>query len=237
MKAKTIRCLAAIIATSLAANAALGPNAAEVVKLAKSGVSEDVATAYVKNQSSPFHLSSDDILALKAQGVSSGVIAAMLDHDTRMQSQAQTYRPPPPAQPAPVYPPIQAAPVYSQPAPTTYYPQEVIPASPGSDYYWWPGYWDNGIWIGGSWVYGWPWWGYGWGWGWGWPRGYGWGGYGRGYYGGYGRGYYGGYRGGFGGYRGGIGGFRGGIGSGRVGGIGGGHAGGFGGGHGGGGHR
>jgi ABC-type methionine transport system permease subunit len=49
MKAKSIGYLAALIATTLAANAGLAPNAAEVVKLAKSGVSEDVATAYVRS--------------------------------------------------------------------------------------------------------------------------------------------------------------------------------------------
>jgi hypothetical protein len=257
MKAKSIGYPAAIIiATTLAANAGLAPNASEVVKLTKSGVSEDVATAYVRNVSAPFHLSSDDILDLKAQGVSSQVIAAMLNHDTQMRGQAQTYMPPPLVQPTPVYTQVQPTPVYDQPPATTYYPQEAIPASPGPDYYWSPGYWgDNGIWIGGGWCYG------GLGLGWGWPLGYGWGGYGRGYYGGYGRGSYGGYRGGIGGYRGAIGGYRGGIGGGRVGGIGGGrvggigggrvggfggghgggfgggHGGGFGGGHGGGGHR
>ncbi len=96
MKAKSIGYLAAIIiATALAANAGLAPNASEVVKLVKSGVSEDVATAYVRNVSSPFHLSADDILDLKGQGVSSQVIAAMLNHDTQMRGPAQTYMPPP----------------------------------------------------------------------------------------------------------------------------------------------
>lgn len=232
MKAKSIGFLAAVIASTLAANAGLAPNASEVVKLTKSGVSEDVATAYVRSVSSPFHLSSDDILELKAQGVSPQVIVAMLNHDAQMRGQAQPSMPPPQAQPsmpppqvqpAPLYAQAQPAPLYDQPV-TTYYPQEVIPASPGPDYYWNPGYWNNGIWIGGTWLYG------GIGLGWGWPLGW-WGGYGRGFYGGYGRAYYGGYRGGFGGYRGGFGGYRGGFGGGHVGGFGGGHVGGFGGGH------
>ncbi len=225
MKAKNMGFLATILATSVAANAGLAPNASEVVKLAKSGVSEEVAVAYVRNVPTPFHLSSDDILDLKAQGVSSPVIVAMLTHDAQVRGQAGPYTPPQQVQPPPAYPPAQPAPVYDQPPATAYYPQEVVPASPGPDYYWNPGYWDNGIWIGGTWLYG------GVGLGWGWPWGYGWGRYG---WGGYGRGYYGGYRGGFGGYRGGFGG-------GHVGGFGGGHVGGFGGGHGGGhgggGHR
>ena len=249
MKAKSIGYLAGIITLTLTANAGLAPNASEVVKLTKSGVSEDVATSYVRNVSTPFNLSADDILALKAQGVSPQTIAAMLNHDTMMRNMAQTpYMQPPLAVPPAAYAQPQPNALYNQPPATTYYPQDVIPESPGPDYYWSPGYWDNGLWIGPGWCYGGLGVGLGW-WPWGW--GYGWGGYGRGFYGGYGRGYYGGYRGGYGGYRGGISGFRGGVGGfrggvggfrggvgGFRGGVGGGHGGGFGGGHGGGGgHR
>jgi len=253
MKTKSIGYLAAmVIAFTLPAQADLGPKANEVVKLTKSGVSDDMATAYVRTVTTSFHLSSDDVIALKAQGVSAPVIVAMLNHDAQMREQARGYGPPPQAQPYPVYTPVPTAPAYDQPPAPTYYPQEEIPVSPGPDYYWNPGYRDNGIWIGGGWLYG----GLGWGWPWGWGGRYGWGPYGHGFYGrGYGgyRGGYGGYRGGVGGYRGGVGGFRGGVGGFR-GGVGGyrggvsgfhGGAGGFhggaggahgGGGHGGGGH-
>jgi hypothetical protein len=62
-----------------------------------------------------------------------------------------------PAPPAPTPPqpqgPVAAAP-YEPPPP----PVEVIPASPGPDYYWTDGYWDWGpagwIWIGGRWAVG-----------------------------------------------------------------------------------
>ncbi len=102
MKTKSIGYPAALItAITLAANAGLVPSASDVVKLTQSGISEDVATAYVKNVSTPFHLSADDILALKAQGVSSQIIAAMLNHDAQMRDRAQARlrRPRRPSQP------------------------------------------------------------------------------------------------------------------------------------------
>ena len=49
MKTKSIGYLAGIITLTLTANAGLAPNASEVVKLTKAGVSEDVATSYVRN--------------------------------------------------------------------------------------------------------------------------------------------------------------------------------------------
>jgi hypothetical protein len=203
-----------------------------VVKLSGASVGDEVVLAYVKNCQSPFNLSANAILRLKEAGVTSPVIAAMLTHDSSLRDQnppapyaysQRLYGPgeqpsvgPAPAQPPP-QPQLYAPPAGQVPPP----PQaEVIPVTPGPDYYWAPGYWgwDGGwIWIGGGWrlrggI------GLGWGWGgWGWP-GWGWGGYSG--WRGYGRAGFGGYRGGFGGaYRGG--------------GFGGGHGGG---GHGGGGH-
>ena len=210
--------------------AALSPSAAEVVKLSGAGMGDEVIMAYVKNCQSPFGLSAGAILRLKEAGVTSPVIAAMLTHDGSLRGQnppapyaysQRLYGPaeqppgvpppgqappgvPPPAQP-PAQPQLYAPPAGEVPPP----PQtEVIPVSPGADYYWAPGYWgwDGGwIWIGGGWrLRG----GIGWGVGWGWP-GWGWGGY-------YGWGWpgwgWGGYRGGWGGYRG--GGFHGGGGHG-----------------------
>jgi len=217
----------------------LSPNAAEVVKLARAGVGEEVILAYIKNCQSPFTLSADAILHLKDAGVTSPLIAAMLTRDSALRNQnppapfgynQRLYPPseqppgapappqPPPGQPAPGQPPPQpqlfapgVAPADQTPPPA---PAEVIPVSPGPDYYWAPGYWgwDNGwIWIGGGWR---PWFGWGWG-GWGWGGRYGWGWGGRGAWGGYHSGGFGGVHGGFGGHGGG----------------------GHGGGHGGGGHR
>ena len=53
--------------------------AAEVVRLAAAGTGEDVIVAYVQNSQSPFGLTADNVLYLKDVGVSSTVIAAMLN--------------------------------------------------------------------------------------------------------------------------------------------------------------
>jgi WXXGXW repeat (2 copies) len=165
----------------------------EVLKLAQSGVGDDVILAYVKNSTSTFNLSANDIVALKDNGISSAVLAAMLSHDTDLKKQvAQSPSPAQtpagqytydqklygsegqqPAQPAPqpaaAQPAAAPAPVAAQPAPAPA-PQtvvvqsapppaqvEVIPVSPGPDYYWTPGYWSwrGGayVWIGGSYAY------------------------------------------------------------------------------------
>src|SRR5262245_5314889 len=86
----------------------ISPNAAEVVKLASSGVGDDVVLAYVQNSQTPFDLTADNVLYLRDLGVSQPVITAMLNHDSAMRGQAPEGAPPPyapvPAQagPAPV---------------------------------------------------------------------------------------------------------------------------------------
>jgi hypothetical protein len=173
-------------------------------------VGEEVILAYVKNCQSPFNLSANSILQLKETGVSSPVIAAMLNHDSSLRNQHRALPYPHPQNP---YAPAYQIPMPSQPAPQPELadpnfvprdqaiplaPEEMMLVAPGPDYYWTPGYWgwnDGWIWIGGGWgLRG----GYGWG------GHYGWGSYGRGAWGGY----------------------RGGIGAGRTGGFGGGHSGG-----------
>ncbi len=195
--------------------AAVSPSAAEVVKLSRAGMGDEVIRAYIKSCQSPFTLSADGILQLKDAGVTSPLIAAMLAHDTSLRGQnppaafnynqrlyppaEQTPGAPAPAQPAPqqqfVAPAPGPAPAGQTPPPV---PTEVIPVSPGPDYYWAPGYWgwDNGwIWVGGGWRFGvglgWGGWGWGWGgprygWGWGWGGHGGWGGYHGGGWGGHG---------------------------------------------------
>ncbi len=77
---------------SATAPTSLSPSAAEVVRLAQSGVGNDVVLAYIKNSRAPFNLSSENILTLKNQGISSSVVTAMLTHDgtLRNQNQGQT---------------------------------------------------------------------------------------------------------------------------------------------------
>ena len=89
----------------------LSPNAAEVVKLAGSGVGDVIVTAFVQNAQGTFDLSADNVLYLRDVGVSQAVITAMLNHDNALHAQAP--QGPPPMQPTD----MQAAPVPNAPAP------------------------------------------------------------------------------------------------------------------------
>jgi len=159
----------------------------EVVKLAHSGVTDDVILAYVKGSQSAYNLSVSDILSLKGDGLSAPVITAMLQHDVALRKEGEQKLSPPALAPAPV----AAAPALTAtassapqppPAPTASAPSavvqtppppppqvEVIPVAPGPDYYWDGGYWSwrggTYVWIGGNWGFR-PhgiWWGGSWG--------------------------------------------------------------------------
>jgi hypothetical protein len=98
----------------------LSPGAAEVVRLAGSGVGDDVVVAYIQNSQAPFNLSADAVLYLKDVGLSPQVTSAMLGHDGTLRGQPQ---PSAPAAPAPAMPPGNAPPTYDwqssvAPAPT-----------------------------------------------------------------------------------------------------------------------
>jgi len=56
----------------------LPPALQNIIRLTKAGVSDDIILAYIKNSGSTFTLTADDILYLKAQGLSEKVIAALL---------------------------------------------------------------------------------------------------------------------------------------------------------------
>ena len=159
------------VSSSATIPANLSPAAAEVVKLARSGVSEDVVTAYARNSKAPFNLSADQVVSLKDAGISSSVLAAMLQHDANLRPPAdlaaptmvtvQSSPPQPVAAaqpqgayaPAPVSPPPK--PIVVEQAPPG--PQlEVMPLAPGPGYVWIPGYWmwrnSAWFWVGGRWV-------------------------------------------------------------------------------------
>src|SRR5437762_14007814 len=70
-------------ATTVATN--ISPAAADVIRLAESGVGDDVVLAYIQNSQSTFNLGADDVLYLRDVGVSSTVITAMLNHDTTLR--------------------------------------------------------------------------------------------------------------------------------------------------------
>src|SRR5947207_4702685 len=76
------------------ATPALSSGAAEVIKMAEAGTSDEVLIAYSQNSATPFDLSADDILYLRDIGLSSPVITAMLDRDAVLKNQAQAYAQP-----------------------------------------------------------------------------------------------------------------------------------------------
>jgi len=122
--------------------ASLSPGAAEVARLAQSGVGDDVILAYIGQSQGFYNLAAADITVLKNDGVSSQAVTAMLNHDgsLRTRQAASTVSSPvsmpavaPPStttQSAAVTPPTTAnttVVVQSTPPP----PQvEVVPVSP-----------------------------------------------------------------------------------------------------------
>jgi hypothetical protein len=126
-----------------ATQSGFAPNVAEVVKLARSNVGDEVVIAFIKNSQSPYRLSAGDVLALKDAGLSSPVVAAMLSRDTALRPQHEAlastpagtpatsspytyqqkrYGPAPDAEATPANPPA-LAPAGAQPA---------LPAQPAS---------------------------------------------------------------------------------------------------------
>lgn len=231
---------------------------ADVLKLSKAQVNEDIIVTYVQNSGTAYNLGANEIIFMREQGVSDRVINTMLDQRKRMlEAMAQTQAHPVQqpgypqnAQPAPAYP--EQAPVTDSgssvhviPYPAAsyaYYNSSPYYSYPYYGYPYYSGYYGPTFSVGFG-CYGYPYYG-------GYRYPYcGYYGYRGGYYGGYRGGYYGGYRGGIhvstGGYRGGYsggyhggGGYRGGGGYHGGGGIHVSAGGGFrGGGGGGGGHR
>jgi hypothetical protein len=60
---------------------------AEVIKLSKAGVNENVIMTYVTNSGGTFNLDSDKIIYLADTGVANGVVSAMMQHDQQLQQQ------------------------------------------------------------------------------------------------------------------------------------------------------
>lgn len=119
----------------------LSPGAAAVVSLTRQGLDESVILAFVRNSRTPYHLSAEELAALKQVGVTATVLTAMLNHDKSLQT--------------PTANGSATGAVASASSPTPTRRQEVIPAAPGPGYVWTPGHWQRSgagwIWVGGSW--------------------------------------------------------------------------------------
>ena len=79
------------------ASSKLSPPAREVLKMAVSGVPDDVIRAYIDSSGSTFNLTSDGIISMQGVGVSTAVTSFMLAHDKAIIDRATAYNPPPPA--------------------------------------------------------------------------------------------------------------------------------------------
>src|SRR5256885_15056774 len=94
----------------------ISPAAAEIVRLAESGLGDEVVSSYVTNSQTAFNLSADDIVYLKDVGISEAVISLMMSHDRQIRESgpppvtAQTPPPAPVPQPNEVVTPPNAPP-------------------------------------------------------------------------------------------------------------------------------
>ena len=116
---------------------------ADVIKMASAGIGDDVLLSYVQGSRAQFHLSADDIIALKEAKVGAPVIQAMIEHDSAAASSvAPSSAAAAPAKPLNPDPSVAPAPLV-----------EVVPIAPGPGYEWAPGYWswDGTTWV---WIYG-----------------------------------------------------------------------------------
>ncbi len=123
------------------APAPVSPAVAEVVRLAESGVAEDIVMAYIQNSPAGFNLSADQILYVRDLGLTSQVITAMLNRDALLRSQPQPAQPAPEPEPEPV-----PAPTVPVEAPLTPPPTEVAAPPPQVNYFY------SGLAPYGSWV-------------------------------------------------------------------------------------
>ena len=113
-------------APAVAAPLKLPYGVADIIKLSRAQVSEDIIVKYIQNSGTIYTLGPQEIVYLRDQGVSDRVVHVMLDqrkNATEVAAQA--------AAPATVSPTPQVAPVYNEPAPAYLEapPPEVQPAA------------------------------------------------------------------------------------------------------------
>src|SRR6266850_3929053 len=153
----------------------ISPAVAEIVKLAESGLGDEVVSAYVTKSQTAFNLSAEDIVYLKDVGISETIITQMMAQDKVLRDSgppaATTAQTPPvpappvePGEPPIVTPPATPPPVYVSNAPqeVNYFYSDLAPYGSwleldGVGWCWqpravvinrgWSPYCDNGRWI------------------------------------------------------------------------------------------
>lgn len=101
--------------------------AQELLKLAESGVGEDIQTAFINASTSPFSLTAGAILYMRDQGVSTDILTAMLNRDKTLAVQYPNTPPTSPVPTSEVPPPAvdQSTPQPEPEVAPTQAPQEV----------------------------------------------------------------------------------------------------------------
>ena len=94
----------------------ISPATAEVVRLAESGLGDEVVSSYVTNSQTAFNIDADDIVYLKDVGISEAIISQMMAHDRQIRESG-----PPPATAQTAPPPMPT------PGPETIPQQQPIP--------------------------------------------------------------------------------------------------------------
>lgn len=121
--------------TETATPAKLPYGVEDVLKLSRAQISEDVTVNFIRNSGTIYNLAPTDIVYLRNQGVSDGVINTMLDQRKNVPAEAAAQAATsaaPPAPPAPAYPDAgaaQSAPAVVQPAPVCAQPDYVPPST------------------------------------------------------------------------------------------------------------
>jgi len=122
-------CLGSGSSCGAQAAASLSPGLQEVVKLSKAQVGDEVIIGFIKKSGESYHLSAEDILSLKDQGVSQTVISTLLQAQGAPISAASpptpAPQPEPSPQPGPISPATTPSGVAAQPGPP--------PVSPGPE--------------------------------------------------------------------------------------------------------
>jgi hypothetical protein len=135
----------------------LSPAAAEVVRLAESGVGDDVVVSYIQNSKSAFGLTADHILYLKDLGVSTESITAMLNHDKAVPGAPAVASAPTPAPSVPSAPQWTSQPSAPATVPTVATPAPAYVSNPPIEV----NYFYNDLSPYGTWIslegYGWCW--------------------------------------------------------------------------------
>jgi hypothetical protein len=163
--------------TPAAAAPYISPATSQILHLTQAKVSDSTIIAYVQNSSTMYGLNADQIIYLKQQGVSDGVLNAMLNQSSKVAAEVAAQTPPPNYGQG--TPPEQSSTAVVQP--TTAAPSAVytVPDSQTANYNAWasqysypyyypyyayyPYYYPYYYWpVTFSFYYGYPW--YGWGW-------------------------------------------------------------------------